>query len=200
MRNTGLLFLFLIATVFQTFAQNETKNKTAISFTIFNENFGLNPLPQGNPLHLGGTAAIEFTKKQNGVYRKTHNLELGYFKHATVFQTAYIAWKPKYAWQFKSGLQLHTILGVGYAHVLPTKTTFTLQEGTYQAQNHSGKSGGLASLGLGIGYQIAQDNQVPVTIFLRQELMVIAPFNINKSLPGSANSLLSIGLTLNPFN
>jgi len=197
MRNIVLLFLMLIATFYHTFAQTENKNKAAISFTIFNENFGLNPLPQGNPFHLGGTAAVEFIKKQNGIYRKTNGIELGYFKHSSVFQTAYIAWKPKYAWQFKSGLQLHGLLGLGYAHVLPTQTTFTLQEGTYHAQNNTGKSGGLASLGLGIGYQVAQDSQVPVTIFLRHELMVIAPFNINKALPASVNSILSIGLTFN---
>lgn len=197
MKNLCFMLLFLTTSTFQTFAQNETTSKTAISFTIFNENFGLNPLPQGNPLHLGGTAAIEFTKKQNGVYRKTYSLELGYFKHNSVFQTAYLAWKPKYAWQFNNGLQLHSLLGLGYAHVLPTQKTFILQEGTYQAQNNRGKSGGLASLGLGLGYQVAQDSQAPITIFLRQELMVIAPFNINKALPASANSLLSIGLTFN---
>lgn len=199
MKNIGLHLLLLAATVFHTFAQNENKNKPAISFTIFNENFGLNPLPQGNPLHLGGTAAIEFTKKQNGVYQKTNSIELGYFKHSAVFQTAYIAWKPKYAWQFKNGLQLHSLIGLGYAHLLPTQTTFALQEGTYQAINNKGKAGGLASLGLGVGYQVAQNSQVPITIFLRQELMIIAPFNINKSLPGSANSLISIGLSFNPF-
>lgn len=64
MKNIGLLLLFLIATTTHSFAQTTQKNKAAIRLSIFNENFGLTPFPQGNPLHLGGTIAFAFTKNK----------------------------------------------------------------------------------------------------------------------------------------
>ena len=199
MKSIGLLLLFLIATTTHSFAQKKPKNKAAISLAIFNENFGLNPFPQGNPLHLGGTLAIAFTKKQNGIYRKSNNIELGYFKHESVFQAVYLAWKPQYEWQFHNGFQLHGITGLGYAHIFPSQTTFVQNDGIYEAATNLGKPGGVASFGLGLGYQFGKNSGIPVTLFARQEFLIIAPFLINESFPLSANSFLKLGVAIQLF-
>ncbi len=199
MKNLGLLLLCFIAIATHSFAQTVQNNKAVISVSIFNENFGLSPFPQGNPLHLGGTVAIAFTKKQNGIYRKSNNVELGYFKHESVFQAIYLAWKPQYEWQFNNGFQLHTITGLGYAHIFPSQTTFVQNDGIYEAATNLGKPGGVASFGLGLGYQFGKNSGTPVTLFARQEFLIIAPFLINESFPLSANSTLKLGVTIQLF-
>lgn len=196
MRNIGLLLLFIITTVSFSFAQ---QNNTGFSIAVFSENFGLNALPQGSPLHLGGAIELEFTKKQNGIYRSTNNIELGYFNHSPIFQAAYLAWKPKYQWEFNNGFQLHSLIGLGYLHALPTQTTYSLEAGQYQATTNHGQPGGMAAMGLGLGYQFAKDSKAPVTLFFRQELIVIAPFNLYKDLPLGVNSMLKMGITFHPF-
>ncbi len=199
MKNIGLLLLCLVAITTHSFAQTTQANKTSLSFSIFNENFGLSPFPQGNPLHLGGTVAIAFTKKQNGIYRKVHHIELGYFKHESIFQAAYLAWKPQYEWQFHNGFQLHGITGLGYLHALPSQTTFVQNDGIYAAATNLGKPGGVASVGFGLGYQFGKNKETPVTLFARQEFLLIAPFAINESFPLGVNSLLKLGVALQLF-
>ena len=199
MRNIGLLLLCVVTMATPAFAQTSANNKATLSFSVFNENFGLSPLPQGNPLHLGGAIAIAFTKKQNGIYRKVNNIELGYFKHETIFQAAYLAWKPQYEWQFNNGFQLHGLTGLGYLHALPTQTTFVQNDDIYEATTNLGKPGGVASLGLGLGYQFGKNNGIPVTLFARQELLLIAPFGVNESFPLGVNSLLKLGVAIQLF-
>lgn len=194
MKNLTLIGLIILTITANLVAQKNSQ-MPQLSISIFNENFGLNAMPNGNPIHLGGALAIEFTRKKNGVYRATNSLELGYLKHAPIFQAAYLAWKPKYKWQFNNGIQLHTLLGLGYLHALPTQTTYQLEDGLYTAKKNTGKPGGLASIGAGFGYQIINQEGKKLTIFCRQEWMFIAPFNINNSLPFSVNSMISLGVS-----
>lgn len=199
MKNLVFIFLCVTCTISNIFAQQENQSKTSIELAFFNENFGLLGLTKDTPLHLGGSVAIGFLKKQNGVYRGSNSFELGYFKHHTLFQTAYLAWKPKYEWQFQNGINLQSNLGLGYAHTLPTEQTYIAENGAYAAANNNGKPGGMAAFGLGIGYQFNQQSEAPTTVFLRHELTIIAPFNIYKDLPAGVNSMLKIGVVFQPF-
>ncbi len=195
MKNLTLIGLIILAITANLLAQKKSSNPQ-VSISVFNENFGLNALPDGNPLHFGGAISFEFTRKKNGVYSAANSFELGYLKHAPIFQAAYLAWKPKYQWQFNNGLQLHTLLGLGYLHALPTQTTYEQEDGLYTAKKNTGKPGGLASFGAGLGYQLIKNDSQSLTIFCRQEWMLIAPFNINNLLPFSANSLISLGVSV----
>lgn len=194
MKKLSSICVLILAITSYVLAQKESTT-SQISVSVFNENFGLNPLPSGNPVHIGGAIAVDFTRKENGVYRALNSFELGYFRHAPIFQSIYLSWKPKYEWQFNNGFQLHTLIGLGYLHTLPTQTTFEQEDGVYLPKKNSGKPGGSASFGLGLGYQITTKENKSITIFCRQEWLVIAPFNINNLLPASLNAMLSIGVT-----
>jgi len=199
MKKLLFLLLSIIATLTCICAQKSVAQKPSFSIALLNENFGLAGLKKNTPLHLGGSIAVGFTRKENEVYRATNTLELGYFNHGSVFQAAYLAWKPTFEWQFQNGLQLHGIVGMGYIHTLPTQQTYTQENGVYQTTNNNGRPGGLASLGLGLGYQFAQKSELPITLFVRHELAVIAPFDIYKALPLGINTMLKVGVTLHPF-
>lgn len=199
MKNLLLSFFCSLLAFTHAVAQKTAPTKTALELAVFNENFGFIGFQKETPLHLGGSIALGFTRKQNGVYRASNNFELGYFKHHTLFQAAYLAWKPKYEWQFNNGINLHSNLGLGYAHTFPTQETYVSENGSYVTNKNSGKPGGMAAFGLGIGYQFAQNSNAPATLFLRHELTLIAPFNLYKSLPVGVNTMLKVGVVLQPF-
>ncbi len=199
MKKTILLIqvLFITANIL---AQNSPANNPRFSVTTFSEQLGFINLKNENPIHLGGTIAIGFAKKQTGIYQSFHNIEIGYFSHETLFQAITLAWKPTYEWQFKKGLHIHGTAGVGYLHALPKQQTYTQDNGTYKASNNFGKPSATASIGMGIGYRITPQNNIPITIFTRYELTAIAPFNIYKDIPAIANTTLSLGVFVSPFN
>lgn len=200
MKKIILLIQLLFFTASIILAQNKLASNPRIAITTFNEQLGFINFKNDNPIHIGGAIAIGISRKQNNNYQSFNNLEIGYFSHENLFQAITLSWKPTYEWQFKKGFHIHGTAGVGYLHMLPTQQTYTQDNGVYQASNNFGKPSATASIGLGLGYQVTQKNNTPITIFTRYELTAIAPFNIYKDIPAIANTTLSLGVFVSPFN
>ncbi|MFK7935430.1 MAG: hypothetical protein AB8G22_18085 [Saprospiraceae bacterium] len=188
------LLIYSISTIYA-HAQMDSRNPS-VGLSVINEQFGVVPPALVFPANTGAALTLEWERKNSGIYRKKRQVELGYLRHAPIFQAAYLAWKPKYEWQFNNGFQLHTLWGIGYLHAFPTEPTYVAENGVYTQQSHRGKPGGMAVVGAGLGYQMTKNRTRPLTFFVRQEWMIAAPFKINEAFPASLNALLRVGVSV----
>jgi len=196
-RQSKFLLFVICFLVFMLGYSQEKKEQwvEAVSMFVFNEHL-TTPLKGTDAIrtHWGGALAYEASKTRLGVYQFTHIFQGGYYYHADLNQAAFISWKPKFELRFKNVFNLHATLGVGYAHSFPTQPSYQFEEEQYEKKTNWGTPHFMPSIGLGAGLHLDKIIDVPIEIFLRYELFVLAPYKPKGSLPFTPNTMLGLGI------
>lgn len=196
MRIQFLIFIILLVPL-SIFGQTDIERIKGISISIFDENTSYPTWKMvRKPIHFGISASFDLKTKQKKIYNYTHIFQLGYYHHKDFHQALFLAWKPKFEWQFKNGLSVHGITGLGYLHSFPTEQTYALVDGEYKKKANFGRPHAIISFGLGLGYSF---KNVPIDVFTRYEWFLIGPYAPKSAFPSSSNTAFSLGLRFYPF-
>lgn len=174
---------------------NEKVKEYHLGLTIFDEHIAA-PFSarEDSPSHLGGTVSFETSRKRNGLYQFTHIFQAGYYYHKDFNQVAFVAWKAKFELRFSEVFNVHSILGIGYAHSFPTQPTYKLDNGKYKKKTNWGKPHLMPSIGFGTGLHLDKLLDIPIEIFARYEVFGLGPYALKGRIPLTINNMTSFGL------
>lgn len=166
-----------------------------LSATIFDEHIAVPfEVRKDAPTHLGGTLAFEMSRKRESSYQFTHIFQTGYYYHKNFNQVAFLAWKPKFELRFANSFNIHTIIGIGYAHSFPVRQNYQLEDGGYIKKTNWGKPHAMPSIGFGAGVNLDKLINMPITVFGRYEAFSLAPYALKGKVPITINTMLSFGI------
>lgn len=195
--NQKIIAIILLFSSVSNIHAQETSNQIQyhLGITLFDEHtaepFGTR---KDSPIHLGITISFEKSKRRDGIYQFTHVFQGGYYYHQDFNQVAFLAWKPKFELRFADAFNVHSIVGIGYAHSFPTQTTYKLEDGKYQKKTNWGKPHAMPSIGFGAGLHLDELLAVPVELFARYEAFGLAPYALKGRIPVTLNTMTSFGI------
>lgn len=197
-----LLCILLICTTAVAQFDNDKPNQS-INISIFNEQLGI-PNPSAKyylnyPLefnHPGGAISIESSPSSSSFLNISHMIELGYFKHENLNHVLFIGWKPKVEVNIFNTLAAHAILGLSYAHSLPTKPSYRLEAGVYNQNRNFGRPHFMPSIGAGLSVDFYGIFSLPLELFVRHEAFGFLPYAPQGDFPITLNHKLSLGISI----
>ncbi len=187
--------LIVFCSSIEGYSQNFNQKNYSISVTVFNEKL-VDPFsaPKSSPINIGGTLSFEISKPREGIYQFSHVIQLGYYKHNNFNQVAFLAWKPTFELKFFNLINLHTILGIGYAHSLPIRPSYVFENNTYIRKKNYGTPHLIPSIGFGFGLDLEPRSKIPLEIFSRYEVFSLAPYALNGRIPLTINRMIHFGV------
>lgn len=191
-----LYFLFLFIAV-KGYSQDINKKNYHISASLFSELFS-EPFAslRDSPLNLGGTVSFEMSKPRNGIYQFSHIFQLGYYYHKDFNQVGFISWKPKFEVSLFNMVNLHTVIGLGYAHSFPVRDSYVFKNDTYVKKTNYGHSHFMPSVGVGLGLNLEKFLNIPTEVFTRYEAFSLAPYALNGRVPITVNTMFHFGIKI----
>lgn len=177
--------------------------QNSLGLSAFTEFLGL---PKHSPIdyldkalptdNKGFAISFETAGEPFGLFRFSHMLELGYFHHKDIHQVLFIGYKPALEFKLLNTLGAHAILGLSYAHSLPTNQTYTFENGTYNEKRNLGHPHFMPSLGAGLSLDLFGLLSVPAEIFIREEVFGLAPYASDGDFPITLNHKINLGIKL----
>ncbi len=179
------------------------KPNQSINISIFNEQLGI-PDPSSNyylnypfeSKNLGAAISIESSPSSGAIINISHMIELGYFKHENLNHVLFIGWKPKVELNILNTVAAHAILGLSYAHSIPTKPSYTLEDGEYNQTRNLGRPHFMPSIGAGLSVDFYGIFSLPLEVFVRHEAFGFLPYAPQGDFPLTLNHKLSLGITI----
>ncbi len=178
----------------------QTSGEQFISISAFSEALGI---PKHTVLHylndpfelnhFGGAVSIGFSSGRS-LISFAHEIELGYYRQQGLHQVAFIGWKPSVGVKLFDSFGAHAMIGLSYAHSLPVNKVYLLQGDEYINQQGRGRSHFMPSLGAGLSVDFFGLLDVPIELFLRQEIFGLAPYAPDGDFPFTINHKISLGL------
>jgi hypothetical protein len=146
-----------------------------------------------SPLHPGFTAAIGSQLNQSLRHRLFLNLKLAYLyqKHAQHGLQLY----PELGYRFtmRNGIGIESGLGLGYMHAFTDLQQFKLNEnGAYKKVPNRGRPSFLASLNIGLSYDLQRKKDIPIRLFSLYQPWFQTPF-VKSYVPVLPNGALHVG-------
>ena len=174
---------------------SDGKYKKSVSFFVFNEHIAT-PFsePSDSPTHLGFAGSLELSKPRTGAYQFAHIFQGGYYYHKDFNQVVFFTWKPKFELQFARIFNVHGLLGVGYAHSFPVRTTYELDDGSYVKKTNWGRPHFMPSLGSGACVDLQKWFDMPIELFVRFEAFGLGPYALKGRVPVTLNTMTGIGV------
>lgn len=175
----------------------------SLGLSAFTEFLGL---PKHTPLEYineripidnkGFALSFETAGQPFGLFRFSHMLEIGYFHHQDLHQVLFIGYKPALELKLLNTLGAHAILGLSYAHSLPTHQTYSFEGGEYQKKRNLGHPHFMPSLGAGLSLDLFGLLSIPAELFIREEVFGLAPYATDGDFPITLNHKISLGIKL----
>lgn len=146
-----------------------------------------------SPIHPGFTAAIGSHLNQSLRHQLFLNLKLAYLyqKRAQHGLQLY----PEFGYRFTmgNGIGLESGLGLGYIHAFTDLEQFKLNEnGEYKKVPNLGRPSFMASLGIGLSYDLQRKKAIPMRLFTVYQLWFQTPF-VKSYVPVLPNAALHVG-------
>lgn len=148
-----------------------------------------------NPEHPSFQVGTEFRYNDNTHHYLYQTLNLGYVYHENLYQGAYINSELGYDYRLNFGLNLKTLLGVGYLHMFSTNEEYRFEDGQYTMERDRGNSRLMPSLALGLGFRTNKNNPRSPELMLLYKSWVEFPYSPG-FIPIMAHTELNIGLKL----
>jgi len=175
----------------------------SLGLSVFSEFLGT---PKHTPLYYldnsfptdnkGFAISIESAGEPFGLFRFSHMMELGYFHHQDLYQVLFIGYKPALELKLLNTIGAHVIMGLSYAHSLPTNQTYTFEDGEYEKKRNLGHPHFMPSLGAGVSLDLFGLLNVPAEIFIREEVFGLAPYATDGDFPITLNHKISLGIKI----
>jgi hypothetical protein len=172
-----MLVLFLAGTIPQLCAQHDY---STVSLAFTNENIAL-PFTRKvkSPAHPGVALGVEIPWRQMNQSELRWRGTLGAYFHEKVQHAVYAKAGLAYRYYLPFHIQVDAGADMGYAHSFyPSAIYEQTDDGGFEPVDQSGRPHAIASLGLGIGYDVLQNEERPLLVFLRYEMMVQTPFAV----------------------
>lgn len=201
---TALCFLFFIALLFKVQAKSieEVKGNLKFNYRPYElaiSNNGTFMPGKGKlgiwstAIHPGIAIAKHFHWQASKKYYLFQTAKLGYFYHqlAQHGMQAYTELGLKY--RFSGNWYLEPRLGAGYLLSIPAIQMFAWKDGAYQKQSFKGRHQLMGGLTLNVGYNLPQQLNLPLSVFLGYQFWVQSPF-VNKYVPVLPNNTVQLGV------
>lgn len=134
--------------------------------------------PLTSPVHPGVSVATEFNySKEPKHSRLFQTIGTSYYYHRHLNQAITVFSELGYEYRFKPGIELSTLLGVGYMHSFRTATEYTFKNGSYSPSKNLGVGRFTPSFSLETGYYLFPKSRTSPKIFARYQAWVEYPFS-----------------------
>ena len=149
----------------------------------------------GTPVHPGISLGTEFLYSARPHHDWFQTAKFAYHYHRYIQHSLQLMSEVGCRYHFCSPLDLESRFGLGYLHSISAAQIFELNDGVYVQKSSLGRPQVLASLSLGLGYQLPAVNAPRV--FLAYQFYVPFLF-VNEYVPILPNTALHLGLSF-PF-
>ena len=150
----------------------------------------------GTPVHPGFSLGTEFHKndpKRNDWFQ---TVKFAYSYHQYVQHNVLLFSELGYRHHFSKAFDVEARLGIGYLHSFPDTKIYALGfDGVYRRVHNLGRSQGMGSFSLGLGYTFNHGSGLRV--FIAEQFYVQGPF-VNEYVPLLPSSVLHLGVAF-PF-
>ena len=188
-----VITLTVLVTFLQTNAQEFTSRPMTISiFTVATQ------LPGGKitPLHPGLELGTEFRYNHSAKNQWLQTIKAGGYYHQYSQTALQVYSELNYRRKIFQKISGDAKLGLGYMYAIPDLQTFELKDGIYEEKKISGRSQFMASVALGLRYQLSDSSDGP-QLFMNMQCFFQMPF-IKSYVPVLPNTALHVGVAL-PF-
>jgi len=162
------------------------------AISLNSEAIGL-PFTNYSPIHPGMEIVGTLRKNEQDKSIQYLNLKAGFFYHQRLETAIYLGGEYQYSRKlFRQKLSVDLPVGLGYLHSFyPGEIYEQNENGDFEVVNQLGRAHVYLNLGVGLTYLSASKVQP----FVRQELLLEAPFA--NGIPAIPHSLLKIGIQIN---
>lgn len=148
------------------------------------------------PLHPGISLGIAKRINKHDSHQLSLALKFAYLYQQQVQHVIHLYPELQYKYQFDFGLNLRANLGAGYMHSFPNLQQFKLDSnGEYQRSGRGGRPALLSSFTLGMGYNLEEKFNKPISVFVHYQMWFQSPF-VKSYVPVLPNTALHVGTTL----
>jgi hypothetical protein len=148
------------------------------------------------PLHPGVTIGTAFKYNDSERHEIFQTVKLGYLYHRYSQHAAQLYTEGAYRFNFKNGIGIGPLLGLGYLHSFPDTQIFELQEnGEYEKKISFGKPQVMATVAVEAGYTFSISEARPVRVFMNYQFWLQFPF-VRQYVPLLPNTALHVGVSV----
>ena len=167
------LIFFIIPLI--TFGQDK---EIPINVSFFNESTAI-PFTRffTTPIHPGIQLGTEFDYRKKDHSRLFQTANISYFYHNYLAQGIALNTELAYECQWKPGIAITGLLGIGYMHTFATTEEFTFSDGRYEKKADKGNARLFPSFSIDIGYYIKKTERNSPKIFVRYQSWAEYPFS-----------------------
>lgn len=150
-----------------------------ISTQIFSEQKYLSLGYYGELLsHPGVISTLELPLYDNQKSNLFWTVRAGGYNHYLSYSALFVGSEIGYRYTWKSGFNLHTLVGLNYMHKFLDSPVYEFSEdGILTEVSDVGSSHFMPSVGFGMGYTLLKGTDNPMTIFSRTEFFGEYPYN-----------------------
>ena len=146
------LVIVLLFVIFRSYGQERSfpvsiaigDEMTAIPYTVF----------WNGPYHPVIQVGSEYAYKNSTHHYLYQAANLGYIYHKYLYQGIYLDTELGYDYRFDFGLNLKTLIGIGYLHAFAVQDEYQFENGEYTLEDDWGDDRLMPSLSLGVGYRL----------------------------------------------
>ncbi len=172
--NRFVTLIFFITPLI-TFGQNK---EIPINVSFFNESTAI-PFTRffTTPVHPGIQLGSEFDYRKKDHSRLFQTANISYFYHNYLAQGIALNTELAYEYQWKPGIAITGLLGIGYMHTFATTEEFTFSDGRYEKKADKGNARLFPSFSIDIGYYIKKSERNSPKIFIRYQSWAEYPYS-----------------------
>ena len=171
------LLFFLAATLWMQSVKAQ-KHPTPVTISVFNEATAI-PFTRfiTTPVHPGVQAGSGFSYRERKHAYLFQSINIGYIFHKKLYHGFFINTELSYDYKFNFGLNIKTLLGIGYLHSFTTQKEYQFENGNYQSKRDKGNSRAMLSVGTGLGCRLQKSNLYSPEIFMMYQSWAEYPYS-----------------------
>jgi hypothetical protein len=194
----GLLIPFFLCLLFA--AEGVAQHQSfpdEVSVSVFNNAIALPFTGKAgvlhSPVHPGFTAAIGNQLNRSLRHQLFLNLKLAYLYQKRAQHGLQLYPVLGYRFTMDNGIGIESGLGLGYMHAFTDLQQYKLNEnGVYKKVPNIGRPSFLASLNIGLSYDLQRKKDIPIRLFSLYQLWFQTPF-VKSYVPVLPNAALHVG-------
>lgn len=194
--NTTFLVLLFAFTATVTRAQHSMP----VRISVFSESTSM-PFSRAiaTPLHPGIELGTDFRWKETNRFRLYPVVTVGYHFHKHLYQAIHISGSLGIDLKLDFGLNIKSMLGIGYMHTFTTQQEYRFSNGSYRSGPDRGNARVIPSLSLGFGYRIKPSAEISPEIFALYQTWIEFPYSPG-FIPVMAHTNIHLGYKFFPFH